>query len=61
LGPSAFNIFGKFGNVVVAIFTIVLFFGISLAIGYGLRTLSQRVEEFLLRVTSQDKLAAEGG
>jgi hypothetical protein len=61
LGPSAFNIFGKFGNVVVAIFTIVLFFGISLAIGYGLRTLSQRVEEFLLRVTSQDELAAEGG
>ena len=49
IGPTAFNIFGKFGNVVVAFFTIVIFFAVSLAIGFGLRLVSQRVEEFLLR------------
>ena len=49
LGPTAFNIFGKFGNVVVALLTIVFFFAVSLTLGYGLRHLSRRVESFLLR------------
>jgi hypothetical protein len=56
IGPTAFNVFGKFGNVVVALFTIVLFFAVSLAIGYGLRLVSQRVEEFLLRSPAREAL-----
>ncbi len=60
LGPTAFTVFGRFGNVVVALCTIVLFFGVSLVIGYVLRALSQRVEEFLLR-SPAEKLETAGG
>jgi len=49
LGPTAFTIFGKSGNIVVAFLTIVFFFAVSLALGYGLRQVSRRVESFLLR------------
>jgi hypothetical protein len=56
IGPTAYNVFGRFGNVVVALLTILFFFAVSLAIGYGLRRVSQRVEEFLLRGVSEDAL-----
>ncbi len=56
IGPTAFNVFGKFGNVIVALLTVIIFFAISLAIGYGLRLISQRVEEFLLRSPAREAL-----
>jgi hypothetical protein len=48
LGPTFFDLFGRFGNVAMALVTALLFFGLSLGIGYALRLLTQRVERFLI-------------
>lgn len=48
LGPTFFDLFGRLGNVVMALVAALLFFGLSLGIGYALRLVTQRVERFLI-------------
>lgn len=48
LGPIFFDLFGRFGNVMMALLTVIVVFAVSLGVGFVLRQLTQRIESFLL-------------
>ena len=48
LGPSFFNMFGRLGNVVMAVMTTLILFAVSIALGIGLQKITHRVEKFIV-------------
>jgi hypothetical protein len=48
LGPSFFHVFGRLGNVMMALMTTLILFAVSIVLGIVLRKVTRRVEEFLI-------------